>query len=219
MSRTETRKAGRPAKRQGSAARVTKADISRDRVLSAAAMIFAERGYAGTTMRSVAKRVGLQAASLYYHYRSKEELIEAVLDFALSGVSGAVRMAVEVLPPGSSARELLNTAIVAHLTSVLGFGDFALATRRVLGQVPPHVRRKHMVLRDAYSDYWLVLLDAAQQAGELRAEVDLHLARTFVLGALNSALDWYKPQGKRAEDVAEQFSMLVTSGIFKQPAP
>ena len=54
--------------------KVTKADISRERVLAAAAKIFVERGYAGTTMRAIADDVGLKAGSLYYHFPSKELL-------------------------------------------------------------------------------------------------------------------------------------------------
>lgn len=207
--------APRASRAAASTVRQTKADLSRERVLEAAAKIFAERGYAGTTMRAVADRVGLQAASLYYHYRSKEELIEAVLAMGLGGVSAAVRSAVAAAPPGASARERLNIAILAHLTSVVTFGDHALATRRVLGQVPPHVRRKHVALRDAYSDFWLDLLEAASAAGELRSGTDLHLVRTFILGALNSVLEWYKPQGKPLDAIAQQFSLLITEGIFE----
>jgi AcrR family transcriptional regulator len=217
MTRTEASLADKPERTQSTPARTRKADVSRERVLGAAAKIFAERGYAGTTMRAVADRVGLQAASIYYHYRSKEDLIEAVIGTALIGVSHDVRLAVASLPPGASGRERIDSAISAHLTSVLTFGDYALASRRVLGQVPAHVRRKQIALRDAYSDFWLELLATAHEAGELRADLDLHLARTFILGALNSALEWYKPQGKALQEIARQFSLLIDEGIFAHP--
>jgi AcrR family transcriptional regulator len=165
-------------------------------------------------MRAVADRAGLQAASLYYHYRSKEELIEAVIGTALAGVSQAVQLAVAGLPRSASGRERIDAAIVAHLTSVLTFGDYALASRRVLAQVPAHVRRKQVALRDAYSNFWLELLEAARRNGELRADLDLHLARTFILGALNSVVEWYKPQGMSLDQIASQFSILIDEGIF-----
>jgi len=197
----------------------TKADISRERVLAAAAKIFSERGYAGTTMRAVATEVGLQAGSLYYHYRSKEELIEAVLDIGINGVSAAVRNAVAALPAQATGRERIETAIFAHLNGVMEFGAYALSARRVLGQVPAHVRRKHVRLRDAYGEFWLEQLEAAHRSGELRQEVDIRLARTFILGALNSAVEWYNPQGKALGEVASQFSLLVFDGLFAAPKP
>lgn len=195
--------------------RVSKADVSRERVLNAAAKLFAERGYAGTTMREVAKRVGLQAASLYYHYRSKEDLIEAVLAPGINAVAQSVRDALVLLPPDATARARIETAIVAHLTCVITYGDYALASRRVLGQVPVHVRRRLVVLRDSYSDLWLELLETARSSGELRDDVDLHLARTFILGALNSVLDWYRPDGQPLGEIAAQFAIL-SEGVFRR---
>ncbi len=194
--------------------KATKAEISRERVLAAAAKIFSDRGYAGTTMRTVAKEVGLQAGSLYYHYRSKEELIEAVLDLGINGVSATVRGAIAALPPTASGRLIIETAVAAHLKGVVGFGAYALSARRVLGQVPAHVRRKHVRLRDAYGEFWLELLQSAHRSGDLRGDVDTRLARTFILGALNSAVDWYNPQGKALDEVAMQFSLLISDGLF-----
>lgn len=197
------------------AAGETKADVSRERVLAGAARIFADRGYAGTTMRAVAQHVGLQAGSLYYHYRSKEELIEAVLAMALNGVTDSVSAALERLPAGTSHQERIRTGVLAHLTSVLTYGDYALASRRVLTQVPDHVRRRHVRLRDAYGQLWLDLLDNAKAGGELRPDADTHLARTFILGALNSILEWYRPQGRSIEELAAEFFLLISEGIFR----
>lgn len=194
---------------------MTRADISRDRVLEAAAKIFAERGYAGTTMREVAQCVGLQAGSLYYHYRSKEDLIQAVLEQGMRGFSEAVRLSVAALPEHSSFRERFCTAVLSHLSSLVDFGAFALASRRVLGQVPAHVRRRQVALQDAYGEFWLDLLQRSRDEGELRPEVDVHLARTFTLGALNYALEWYKPQGRPLTEIAQEFSSMICDGIFK----
>lgn len=196
-------------------AKVTKADISRERVLVAAAQSFAALGYAGTTMRAVAELVGLRAASLYYHYGSKEELVEAVLAAGIGDIARAVNGALEAMPATASARERLECALEAHLAALVGLGDFARASRRVLPQVPASLRRKHVALRDAYSELWLALLESARREGELRDDVDTHLARTFILGALNSAADWFKPGDKTLHEVAAQL-VLVTRGIFRE---
>jgi AcrR family transcriptional regulator len=165
-------------------------------------------------MRAVAKEVELQAGSLYYHYRSKEELIEAVLDLGINGVSETVRGAIAALPPKASGRRIVETAVLAHLKGVVDYGVYALSARRVLGQVPSHVRRKHVRLRDAYGEFWLDLLQQARVSGDLRGDVDMRLSRTFILGALNSAVDWYKPQGKALDEVGMQFSLLISDGLF-----
>lgn len=53
------------------------------RVLDAAESVFAESGFAGASVRDIAARAGLNAASLYNYYPGKQELYEAVLDRAL----------------------------------------------------------------------------------------------------------------------------------------
>lgn len=201
----------------GSDARVaTKGEVSRERVIDAAAKIFAERDYAGTTMREVAKRVGFRAASLYYHYPSKEDLIEAVLAIGMNALSESLNLALAALPPTATARDRIETAMFAHLECVVRLEDYSLASRRAIGQVPSHVRRRLVAMRDAYSEVWLELLEQARAEGQLRDDVDIHLARMFILGALNSVLDWYRPNGRTLREIAEQFAML-SDGIFRRP--
>ena len=57
-----------------------------ERILDAAETLFAEHGFAGTAIRDIAARVGLNPASLYNHFPGKQELYEAVLDRGLQPV-------------------------------------------------------------------------------------------------------------------------------------
>lgn len=192
----------------------SKAEISRERVIKAAARIFSEQGYAGTTMRDIARGANLQAGSLYYHYPSKELLIEAVLDKGIHNVSNSVYNAIATLPPNSTYSDRIHAAILAHMQAIISYGDYAFASRHLLAQVPEDIRRKNILRRDAYSDFWLELLKTAHAAGETRGDLDLRLARTFILGALNSALDWYRPDGKSIEELAVQFAQMIEDGIL-----
>ncbi|WTW99843.1 TetR/AcrR family transcriptional regulator [Streptomycetaceae bacterium NBC_01309] len=55
-----------------------------DKVLSAAVELFAEHGFAGTSLQAIADRVGVTKAALYYHFRTKDELLDALLRPALN---------------------------------------------------------------------------------------------------------------------------------------
>lgn len=55
------------------------AEGTRTRILKAACELFEQRGFAGTSIRDLAVRVGMTKAALYYHFPSKEEVLEAVL--------------------------------------------------------------------------------------------------------------------------------------------
>jgi AcrR family transcriptional regulator len=55
------------------------AEVTRRRILEAANTLFAERGYAGTSMRDIAEHLGMTSAALYYHFPAKEELLSALV--------------------------------------------------------------------------------------------------------------------------------------------
>src|SRR5215475_4756475 len=62
---------------------------TRERVLLVALSLFAERGYRGTSLRDIAKRIGIKAPSLLHHFPSKQQLYLAVLDRIFNGMEDA----------------------------------------------------------------------------------------------------------------------------------
>jgi AcrR family transcriptional regulator len=78
------------------------ADASpREQILDAAAALFAERGFAATSTRLIAERVGIRQASLYYHFAGKDELLIELLTTSVRPSLDAVRR-IEGLVPGSA---------------------------------------------------------------------------------------------------------------------
>lgn len=191
-----------------------KSVISQKRVLDAAARIFREQGYSGTTMRAIGDAADLKAGSIYYHFPSKDDLITAVLDLGMTAVSDRVVAAVEAVPPGGSVRRKMEAAIRAHMSAIIEFGDYTLASRRVFGQVPEAVRSKHMRLRDTYGSFWQDMLTQARDGGEMRADVDVRLVRLFILGALNWTVEWFKPGVRSIDAVAHEFATMVLDGLM-----
>ena len=55
---------------------------TKDKILDAALTLFAENGYNGTSVEQIAKAVGIKAPSLYKHYKSKEDILNALIDSA-----------------------------------------------------------------------------------------------------------------------------------------
>jgi AcrR family transcriptional regulator len=72
-----------------------KGELTAERILDVAEAIFAERGYAGATLRDVAAEVGLRTPSLYNHFPSKESLYAAVLERGISPVLDVLTEVVE----------------------------------------------------------------------------------------------------------------------------
>jgi AcrR family transcriptional regulator len=189
----------------------------RQKVLDAAARLFREKGYAGTTMRDVAGRCGIRAASLYYHFGSKDEIVAEVFDYGVRRVADAVRHAVERLPAAAPTYDKIRAAVRAHLESFFVYGDYTASNVRVFRQAPLAVQRKNRTLRDRYEAYWQRLLEEGRRRGELRAGVDLAIARLFLFGGMNHTLEWYTArEGSSFRELADRYTDLIFRGIGKR---
>jgi AcrR family transcriptional regulator len=189
----------------------------RQKVLDAAARLFREKGYAGTTMRDVAGRCGIRAASLYYHFGSKDEIVAEVFDYGVRRVADAVRHAVERLPAAAPTVDKIRAAVRAHLESFFVYGDYTASNVRVFRQAPLAVQRKNRTLRDRYEAYWQRLLEEGRRRGELRAGVDLAIARLFLFGGMNHTLEWYTArEGSSFRELADRYTDLIFRGIGKR---
>jgi AcrR family transcriptional regulator len=186
----------------------------RQRVLDAAARLFRDRGYAATTVREVADRCGIRAASLYYHFPSKDDILAEVFDYGVRHVAEAVRAAVEELPQSATSYEKIRAAILAHLESFFVYGDYTATNIRVFRQAPRVVQRRNRRLRDRYESYWRRLFEEAKGRGELREEVDLAVARLFLIGGLNHTLEWYTKRGGASfTELADRYADLIFHGM------
>ena len=201
------------------ATNLSKSEATRQKILDAAAKTFRHQGYAATRLNDIADAAAIRAGSIYYHFESKEHLLDQVLDIGIRRVFEAVVREVEALPPGTSSRKILRTAIEAHLTMLLRHGDYTSANIRLFDQVPDDVHDRQARLRGDYDDFWRKLLTAARQAGEIRPDADLTMVRMFLLGALNWSLEWYRPGAKSIAGMAEDVASLLFDGVGATDRP
>jgi len=181
-----------------------KSDRTRRRILDTAAQEFRQRGYAGTKVNDIAFAANMRAASIYYYFESKDQLFEEVLEIGMKLVFGAVRKAVEAVPPSGGHCAQLLAGVEAHLTMLHEYGDYSSANIRNFGQTPVEIQQRQAAQRDAYGEYWRELLTEAQKAGAIRADANLSLLRMFLFGAMNWTLEWVKPGKMNASELAHE---------------
>ncbi|MCM3924113.1 TetR/AcrR family transcriptional regulator, partial [Frankia sp. AiPs1] len=85
------------------------ASDTRSRILAAAVSLFGEQGYAGTSVRDISERLGVTKAALYYHFPSKETILDALLEPFVSELGRLVELVRQSPPP--SARLLLERMV------------------------------------------------------------------------------------------------------------
>lgn len=186
----------------------------RTQILDAAAEVIAERGYAGTTLAEIAARAGTHAGSLYYHFASREELVEEVLQRGVRLAHAHVRAAVAALPDGTSARDRLSAAVREHLRFQLETSSYARAAARATGNVPDDMRARINASFRLYGRYLDGLVADAVQAGAVDPAVDRHALRMLVIGAANWAPEWFRPDGAlSAEQVADLLDRMLFRGV------
>ncbi len=184
-----------------------------DVIVYRAAEVFAQRGYAATTVREIGEAVGIRSASLYYHFPSKDKIFVAVSRLGVDLVFDAVREAVAALPAHASHRERIGTAIRTHLEVALESGPCTRVNIRCASQIPQDVAREVEVYRRPYEKYWRALIRAAIADGAIRADADPTLLSLYVFGFMNWTLEWYEPGRWTLREVADQYTANLFDGV------
>ncbi len=186
-------------------------EMRRADILEAALCIFAEKGYDRASLQEIAEQVGILKGSIYYYYKSKEDLLFDILAMIYAEHMGNLRM----LDQGEGDP-------VARLKYLLS-GHAAFLCRNSV--------RTTVLLRDMHSlpvdrgkliwgsgqDYRRVFRDLiceAQSAGQVPWEVNAKLAALWIVGSLNWLHRWYRPDRSRnPQEVGEEFADQLTRGV------
>jgi AcrR family transcriptional regulator len=189
----------------------SKGDRTRKRLLDAAAAEVARHGVAGTSINAIAAAAGLKTGSVYFHFESKDRLVEAMLEEGLLASLAFLDQALAAVPEDANAATRLGAAIRAHATAVHELSNYTVA---VLGPSFPRdaagtAARK---LRRTYVSRWTELVTEAQGEGVLTRDADPRLLRDLILGALNAV----SLAGQPSDDVALALQSLLGLGAGKR---
>ena len=171
----------------------------REQLLDAAAVLFVEKGFSGTSTRDIAKATGMLPGSLYYHFPSKEDLLVAVFEEGVQRISACVDAALASAEMDPWAR--LQKASEAHLSMLLGGSHYAHVVVRVLPKDVPGAKQNLVALRNDYEARFIALFDALP----LSSEADRSILRLMLIGALNHAPVWYREGQDTPKGLAEKF--------------
>jgi len=167
----------------------TYASNRRDELIEAAAACFNRDGFGSASIRSIAAEVGMQTASIYYHFAGKDELLVAVHEQGLRSIGEATSRAIEGIEPGWGRVE---AACTAHLQTLLGGQPIFTA---IMAPLPPTltVRPQIVEMRESYEQIFRNLIDEL----DLPDGTDRRHLRLVLLGAMNWSFTWF--QGDRSD--------------------
>jgi AcrR family transcriptional regulator len=104
---------------------------ARDEILDAAAELFSTFGYVSTSTRRIADAVGIRQASLYHHFATKDDILDALL---AGTVDEPLRLATQLLAEGGPSVGCLHTLVVGD-AGQLCWGDWNLGALYLLPEL------------------------------------------------------------------------------------
>jgi len=161
--------------------------------------LFANRGYAGTSMAEIAAAAGVSKATVFHHYRSKRELYEALVGEALTGFREQL---VPLLDAEGDLQGSLREFAAAHVERLTRMqGTMRLIAREMLSGT---AASGELLSGSEVSRNFSLLVDAlrrGQARGNVRADVDPGLA-VFLLLCANWFLFQTAGLARRNPDLA-----------------
>ena len=177
-----------------------------------ATTLFQEKGYAATSMRDLAYVLGIEAASLYSHIKSKEEILQKVC-FRMAEEFFAAWQAVEM--ENSSFAAKLEKAAIAHVKVItLNTSASAVFFNEWRHLSEPHLS-DFLSMRNDYEGRFIDIIENGMQAGEFK-EVDTKFMMLTLLSSLNWTHNWYKPGGTLSpQEIGTRLSNMILNGLNK----
>ncbi|MCU6433539.1 TetR/AcrR family transcriptional regulator [Undibacterium sp. Jales W-56] len=174
------------------------------------ARLFREKGYDATTVRDIANAVGMRSGSPFYHFKSKQEILAAVME---EGLVAGLEEVERIVASDMSALDKFGKLLRAHLETVLGEGhDFIPVLLYDWHALSPELQGKIIDLKDRYDQLWQKSLSELKQAGLIKS--DSKIVRLLLLGAINYSVQWYKPgKGLNLDQLAEQILEFFLTGV------
>ncbi|NIY64249.1 TetR family transcriptional regulator [Streptomyces malaysiensis] len=187
----------------------------RAELLAVAADVFAEQGYNATTVRQIADAAGMLAGSLYYHFDSKESMLDEILSGFLDELWAGYDAVLEAdLAPRATIEALVTESfreIDRHRAAVAIYQKES----RHLSTQPRFVYLA--ASQEKFEKVWLGALERGVAAHAFRADLDVRLTYRFVRDTVWVAASWYRPGGQHSpEEIARQYLSMVLDGIAVQ---
>ena len=183
---------------------------TRERILEAAELVFADNGYHDALVEEISKRTSMSKGGLYFHFPSKEDLFFAVMDrLANKLVTRAEKAAAKAGSPIAAAEAALG-AVVSALSKQKRLARLLVTQGYSMGNA---FESKRTEIFDRFAGVIRYRLDQAVDAGQID-ELDTDLASRVWLGAVNEiVVNWLFSDGPSPSETAPELKKLLVASV------
>lgn len=186
----------------------------KEQIFRTAAELFREKGYVASSMRDLAQKLGIEAASLYSHIRSKEEILHNIC----FDMAAEFRKSLEEVEKQKNltASEKLRRGIIGHVQVMardLTASAVFMNEHRHLSQ--PFLR-DFLLLRINYINRFKAIIEDGVRTGEFKSNIDKKLAVMTLFSSFNWMPNWYDPVGAiDPVELGRQLTDMLVNGLKK----
>ena len=178
-------------------------------LVAAAAKLFRKKGFDATSTRDIATAVGMRSGSPFYHFKSKGDLLYAVMAEGMrSAIEKQQKTLLNTEQSKQESQRLLQVLIRHHFEVLLSpNSDFIPVMLYEWRSLTPRQRTTMAQLQRDYEAVWLPILEALYASGQLTCPVKL--ARLLIFGALNWSVQWFDARKEASLDDLTEAAMAL----------
>lgn len=185
----------------------------KQQILLQAQDVLKDRGYAATSVREIAKALSMEPASLYSHFKSKEDILR-ITCFDMADKFALVIQ--EVNDIYFNAEEKLRMAIRLHVETLTTNLDAAIIFIRDWRNLTDASLEEFIEKRNTYEAGIRSIVQTGIDEGIFN-ETDKKFAALTILSSVNWIVEWYKPTGKLTpKEIADKLSNFILTGLKKE---
>ena len=181
-------------------------------ILKKAAQMFREKGFAATSMRDLAETVGIEAASLYNHIRSKNEMLESIC----FDVANRFTIFMDELESGNQGPiKKIETLLRFHIKQMIEtFEEVIVCDREWKHLDEPYLSNFHNQRR-SYRKRFAAIIEEGISKNEIK-KIDAPTAVLIMLHSVNGIESWHRSTAKiSAKDLEDNMVLIMIDGLRK----
>lgn len=187
----------------------------RQEITDAAVRVFNRMGYKGASVSAVAAELGIDRATLYYYFSSKEQMFDEIVRSVLENNDQlARRIATSAISPTRKLRELITSMMVSYAGNYPLLFIYIREDLSHVGANRSAWSEQMRALNRSIENSIIAIIEQGYADGSFRRVGSARTVAYGILGMLNWTHRWYRPdRSESAEEVGKVFAELALSGL------
>ncbi len=187
---------------------------AREKILHSAVQLFAEYGYHAAPLRDIARIAGIQAASIYYHYASKQALLIEIMETHMQRLNANLE---RILREHDDPQRRLRAAIANHIRLHTSYKAEFFIIDTEIRALEGENRTRIISLRDRYESLLQELLRDGMERGVFR-QSDVKVTSYAIIAMCTEVATWFRPNGRLSvQQVIDIYTQMITQGLLIAP--